>query len=39
MLEISDKNVCFLQKYGLQKLELELRNTNHKSLNRTLVNF
>ena len=29
--------ICFLQKYDSWKLQLELWNTNHKSLDRTLV--
>ena len=30
-------NTCFLLKYDSGKLHLELRNTNHESLNRTLI--
>ena len=32
-------NTCFLLKYGSWKLQLDSWNTNHESLNRTLISF
>ena len=36
LVSLCSWKMCFLLKYGIQKLQLELWNTNHEPLNRTL---